>query len=99
MLLGDDTAGDALQEAWRQSLVVLWEAMKGKIYRSQESVHEFIHLCGTHQVLTLEYPHRQPRDDGQVLPQRVADDFAIAVIIIDGSDLSNATEGLKSFVI
>lgn len=69
------------------------------MYRSQKSIHELVHFRGTHQVLTLEYAHGQPRYDGQMLSQRITDDFAIALVILDRFDLSNATEGLESFVI
>lgn len=71
----------------------------GGEYRAQEGVHELVHFCGTHQVLALENPHRQSRDDGQVLSQRIADDLAIALIVLDSLDLSDPAESLKSLVV
>ena len=75
------------------------ESDRVRSYRSQKGVHEFVHLCGLHQILTLQDSHRKPGNDGQVFLKVLADKSAVTIVIFYCPNVWKSSEHLESLVI
>lgn len=91
MLLGNDTARDALAGSTRLGT----KQQKRSPYRSQHGVHEFVRLLRPHQAADLKHAEGQPGDDGGMLSQRLPQHLAVFLVVIEGTNLGDPAKALK----
>lgn len=70
-----------------------------KAYRSQKSVHKFIHLVRWHEITALQDPHRQVGDHHQVLSQHLSKNITKPVIVVKAADFGDHPEPFKCLII
>lgn len=64
-------------------------------YRPQHRVHELVRLFGPHQAAHFEHANGEAGDDGGMLLERLLQDLAILVVVLERADLGHAAESLK----
>jgi hypothetical protein len=64
-------------------------------YRSQHGGHELIGILSLHEAAHLQYTNRQTGYDSCMLGQRLLQDLAVFVIVLQRSYLRYATEALE----
>lgn len=65
-------------------------------YRTQHCRHEFVCLVRLHEVAHLEHANRQAWYDGSMFLQGLLQNFAVPVIIFDGSNFGDTAKALES---
>ena len=68
-------------------------------YRSQNRIHELIEVVSIHQSSAFENAHCQLWYHGQVALEVLTDDFTHLVVILQGLDLLDLSEGVESIVV
>lgn len=96
MLLCNDAAGYSLVTGISQGSRAK-DALQP--YRSQEGVHQPVHLVGWKQIPTLQNSRRQIGDHHKMLLEHFAQDITEAIIIFQAADLGDHSKSLKSFIV
>lgn len=96
VLLCNDTAGDSLKQGISHGCRAQDTL---QTYRSQERVHQPVHLVRWKQVTALQDTGCQVGDHDKMLLQHLAQDITKSIIIFQAADLGDDTESLESFIV
>lgn len=87
--------GDCVEKAKR---VVGW-LKSVSTHRSKNGIHELVQGLFVHEVTALYYSHGELRDDGEVGLEVLAYGLAKLVVLLEGVDLLDLSEGIEGVVI